>query len=107
MDRRFLGTGEHMQAAQDHPSASTAVPVSQGVSTFREREMDGDAYELREGLPARRPLKQVLVTVGDLPLGRSCTGDAGQRQRRSQHMFAEAGVRILGIERIEQESVAQ
>ena len=65
-----------MQAAEDNASAATAIPVSERVSPFGEGKMDRDADDLRKRLPRGRPLKQVLIPVGDLPLRRRRTGDA-------------------------------
>src|SRR4051794_33459946 len=65
--------------------------------------MHGDANDLREWFNRRRALQEVFVPISDAPMGGSRGGDARQRQRRRQHMLSKAGMRVLGIERIDEQ----
>ena len=103
--RGLLRAGQHMQPAEDDLRPALAVPARQLVGPLGERQVDRDPDDLRERLPRRRTLQQVLVPVSDLPVRRRRPGDARQRQRRRQHVLAEAGVRVLGIERIDQQGI--
>src|SRR3984957_5849531 len=67
--------------------------------------MDGDADHLRHGPKRRTSVEQILVKVLDAPVRwRSCR-KAAQRQSRCEHVLAEAGVGVLGIEGIDQQRV--
>src|SRR5262245_46076454 len=103
MGRRFLLRGEHVKAPEDHASSPVSIPGCQLVGSGRKRQVDGEAYDLRKGYPRRRPLQQVLVPVPDLPLWWGRSGDTRERQRGREDVLTEAGVRILGVERIDQQ----
>ena len=104
---RFLGAGSDVQPAQNHLCPALAIPVGQGVGPPGEGQVDGNSDHLGKGLPGRRALQQVLVPVGDFPVGRRGSGNAAQGQTRRQYVLAEAGVRILGIEGIYQQGIAR
>ena len=99
----LLGARQHVQAAQDDlrpplpiPRPPAHTPASANVRCTVIPTTCGN------GSPRRRTLQQVLVPVRHLPVRRRGPGDARQRQRRRQHVLAEAGVRVLGIERVDQ-----
>ena len=96
-----------MQPAEDDGAAVGAKPGRQLVGAPREREVDGDADDLRDRVQRRRALQQVLVPVAHLPARRRRARQAGQRQRRRQHVLAEAGVDVLGVERVDEEDGAR
>ena len=52
-------------------------------------------------------MQQILVKVRNPPVRRSRRRETGQRQRRREYMLAETGVRILRVERVDQEGVAR
>ena len=74
---------------------------------LRESQMHRDPDDLRHRLERRPPVEQVFIPISNLPVRRRRRREAGQRQRRRQHVFAEAGVRIFGIEGIDQQRVAR
>ncbi len=50
-------------------------------------------------------MQQILVPVVDAPVGRAGRGKAGQGEGGGEDVLAETGVRILGVEGIDQERV--
>ncbi len=94
-----------MKTSQDHTGTAATVPVSQFVSPCRKGQVNRDPHDPGKRLPGRWALQQVLVPVPHLPLGRGCSGNARQRQRWREHMLAKACVRVLGIERVDQQRV--
>ena len=104
--RAFVGARQHVQSAEDHLRAASAVPVGKFVGPACKGQMHRDADHLRQGLEWRTAIEQVLVPVFDAPMRGRRGGKAGQRERRREHVLAEAGIGVLGIERIDQEGVA-
>src|SRR5580658_5643092 len=107
MRRAFVGTGQHMQPAEDYFRAARAIPVGQLVSPARKREMDRDSHDLRHGMKRRTAIEQVFIPVLDSPVRRRGRGKAGQRQSRCEYVLAEAGIRVFGVERINQQCVVR
>jgi hypothetical protein len=103
--RRFLGRRQNVQPPENDLGAPAAIPLCERVGAMRECQVHGDADDLGKRIERRRALQQILVPVPQCPvLGRAgCHGR--QRQRRRQDMFAEAGMRILAVEGIDQERV--
>ena len=100
----LLGARQDVQPAQDHLRPPLTIPGRQGIGAIGERQMDGDPDDLRERLPGRRSLQQVLIPVGDLPVRRGRPRDARQCQRGREDVLAVAGMWVLGIKRVDQES---
>ncbi len=100
------GRSQHMQSAENDLRAPLPIPMRELVRPLGEREMHGDSDDFRKRLEGRRTLEQILVPVADLPMSgrRGCRGR--ERERRRQHVLAEAGVRILAIERVDQQRIA-
>jgi hypothetical protein len=102
--QRLLRTRQDVQSAKHDDRALCAIPRCKLIRAARKGEMNGDADDVRQWIGRRRSLQEILVPVTHFPVQGRCTRDAGQRKRRREHMFAEAGARILRIERIEQQS---
>lgn len=66
--------------------------------------MDRNADDFGNRIGWRGTLQEVFVPVSDRPIDRRRPGDTGEGQGWGEDMFAEAGVRILGVERIDQEN---
>ncbi len=105
--RALLRARDDVQAAEDDLRAAFAVPARECEGAPGEGQVDGDADDLREGVGGRRALQEVLVPVADGPLGRRRGRDARQRERRGQHVLAEAGVRVLGVEGVDEQRVSR
>jgi hypothetical protein len=106
MGRHFCGTGKDVQAAEDHFCAALAIPARQLVGAVGECEMDADADDLGKRFGRRAALKQIFVPIVDGPIVRRGGGDAGEGEGGGENVLSEAGVRILGIERIDEQRVA-
>src|SRR5262245_55659814 len=65
--------------------------------------MDRDPDDLGKRVERWRTLEQVLIPVRNLPVARRGPGNASQGERWRENVFAEAGVRIFRVERIDQE----
>ncbi len=66
--RAFLGTGQNVQAAEDHFRSPGTVPVGQLESAPREGQMHGDADHLRHREKRRPAVEQILVPVVHAPM---------------------------------------
>ncbi len=99
----LLGARQDVQPAEHHRRPPFPIPPRQRVRPLGERQVDRDPDDLRERLPRRRALQQVLIPVRHLPVRRRRARDARQRQRRRQDVLAEAGVRVLRVERVDQQ----
>src|SRR5712672_837719 len=103
MWRAFVRAGENMQPSEDYLGTSGPVPIRKFIGSSRKRQMHRDAHNLRHRTKRRAAIEQVLVEVLYAPMLRRGRSKAGQGQGRRQHMFAEAGVRVLGIKRVDQQ----
>ena len=92
-----------MQATENHFRAHCPIPARKFVGTLRKSEVHANAHDLRQRIARRQALQQILIVVAEFPARRRCPGNAGQCQRRGQHMFAEACYRIFGVKRVEQQ----
>jgi hypothetical protein len=92
-----------VQSSQDDARTAAPIPGGQGVGAPRKRQMDRDSDDVRRGLARRRPLEEVLVPVLHGPIGRGCAGDAGQREGGGQDVLAEARMRILRVEGVDEQ----
>ena len=101
----FFRTGENVQSPQNHLGAAAAIPARQLKCAAGEGEMHADSHHFGRRRGGRPAVQQVLVPILHPPIGRGGGGQAGEGQRRREHMLAEAGIRILGIERVEQKRI--
>ena len=95
-----------MQSTENDLRSAGAIPIGQFVGAPGKGQVHGDANDLGHGIVRRPSMQQVLVPIFDAPVGGRGGGEAGQGQSRSQHVLAKAGVGILGIEGVDQQSVA-
>src|SRR3954470_13411166 len=103
----FLRTREYMQPAEDYFASALSIPVSQFVSTSRERQMHSNADSLRQRFIRRPAMQQIFIPIPPPPVSRSGCREAAERQCWSQYMLTEASVRILGIKRIDEQGVSR
>ena len=96
---------QRMQPAENHDGAARAEPTRQFVSSIGKGEVHRDPHDLRERVQRRRALEQVLIPVPEPPTVRGSPRDAGQGECRGQYVFAETGVFVLAVERIDQQPV--
>ena len=99
----LVRTREYVESAEDHLGAALAVKPRERVSALGEGQVNGDAHDFRERRYRRGTLEQVLVPVPHRPVRGSSCGDARERQRRGEHVLAEARLRILRVERIDEQ----
>jgi len=104
--RDLVGTREGMKSSEDDLRSTCTVPGRELVRTLGEGQMDGDADDRRQRIARRGTCKEILVPVLDRPRLRGARRDARQGETRGQNVLAEARVRVLRIERIDQERVA-
>src|SRR4029079_13734499 len=97
---------EHVQPTEHDLRAPLPVPPRERVRALREREVHRDADDFGERVERRRALEKILVPITQLPARRRGRGRSGQRKARREHVLAEARVRVLAIERIDQERIA-
>src|ERR1700686_3696746 len=81
------------------------IPVHKLISAPRESQMHGDSHDLRHGTKRRTSVEQILVPVLHPPMLGRRRSKAGQGKRGREHVLAEARIRVLGIEGIDQERV--
>ncbi len=105
MRRALLGTRQHVQAAQHHLASAAPVPLRQFERPPRESQVDRDPHHLRHRRERRPPVQQVLVPIPNLPVLRCRSGETRQRKRRREHVLSKARVRVLWIERIDQQRI--
>ncbi len=101
----FVGTRQHMKSAQDHLRSARAIPIGERECPLGEREMNGDPHDLRHGLERRTSVEQVFIPVIDPPWIGGGRREARQCQSRREYMLAEAGVRVFGVEGIDQKRI--
>ncbi len=105
--RRLVGAGRDVEAAEDDEGAALAVPAGELVRPLRERQVDGDPDDPRERLVRRRPLEEVLVPEAHVPAFGRRGRDARERERRREDVLAEARVRVLRVEGVQEEGEAR
>src|SRR3984957_4125305 len=105
--RTFVRARENMQTAEDHLRSAGSIPVGEFIRAFGERQMHRNADNIRHGMRRRPTVEQVLVPIFDAPVRGRSRGEAGERECRRQDVLAEAGVRVLGIEGINQERIVR
>jgi hypothetical protein len=66
-----------------------------------------DSDDLGQRVAGRTTLEEIFIKIFDRPVWGSGAGKAGESERRGEDVLAEAGARILGIERIDEKGVAQ
>ena len=96
-----------MQSAEDDLTAAGAEPVRQFVGAPRKRQMDSNANHLRHRIRRGRAMQQVLVPILNPPGIGGGRCKASQRKSGGEDVFTEAGVRVLGIERVDEKGVAR
>src|SRR5205823_10964633 len=94
---------QNVQTAQDSFAAALTIPACQFERALRKREVDSNPHNLGQRLKGRWSIEQIFVPVCDAPMLWRCGCEAGQRKRWSQHVLPERRMRILRIERIEQQ----
>jgi len=95
-----------MQAAQDDLASHAAKPIRQRKGAFGKRKVNGNAHQFWQGRMRRSAVEQILIPIFHHPMRRRGGGKAGQSKRRRKHMLAEAGVCVLWIKGIDQQSIA-
>lgn len=107
MRRAFGGAGEHVQTAQNHFAAARAIPASEFESAPGEGEVHGDADDFRSGRGGRAAVEQIFIPILYGPVRRSGGCKTGEGESGGEDVFAKTGVRIFGIEGIDEEHVAR
>src|SRR5271157_5787664 len=105
MRRAFLGTRQNVQPAEDYLRSPGTIPIRQLVGAAGKRQMYRDSYDLRHRPKWRPSVEQILVPILDAPVCGSRRGKAGQGKGRREHVLAEARIRVLGIEGIDQQGI--
>ena len=105
--RAFVRARKNVQPSENHLRAPSAIPVRQFIGPPRESQMHGDADDLRHRPKWRSSIEKILVPVVNAPMFRRGGGETGQGERWREHVLAEAGIRILGIEGVDQERVVR
>src|SRR5262249_37538854 len=102
MRRRLLRAGEHVQSSEDDARASRAIPRGELIRSRGKSEVNRDADDLGRRAHRRRSLKKILVPVLDSPLRGRRPCHARQRESGCQDVLAEARMRILWVEGVDQ-----
>jgi len=98
----FFRAREDVQAAEDYFCSALTVPAGKCVRAGGKGEMHADTDDLGHGIVRWRATEEILVPVLDAPVRGSGCGEAGHGEAGSEHVLAETGVGILGIERVEE-----
>src|SRR5580658_2965534 len=99
-------TRQHMQPSQDDLASAASVPVRKLEGALREGQVDGNPNKLRHGPKGWPAVQQVFVPISYVPVFGSRRGKASESEGGSEHVFAEAGVRVFRIEGIDQKGEA-